>query len=121
MAQLATIYRARWAVEIQFRAWKQALNLTKALNRVSNEHHIHALVLAGMIAYQLGMKMAPVFGSRLGRARLSYERLYDLLAVYLVKAPAFAALEWFDPDPRYVKQDKRKRRSPIESGILALT
>lgn len=121
VAQLAAIYRARWAVEIQFRAWKQSLNLTKALNRVSNEHHIHALVLAGMIAHQLGMKMAQVFGSRLGRARLSYERLYDLLAVYLVKASAFAALERFDPDPRYIKRDKRKRRSPIESGILALT
>ena len=32
VSQLAAIYRARWAVEIQFRAWKQALNLGKALN-----------------------------------------------------------------------------------------
>ena len=40
--QLAAIYRARWAVEIQFRASKQALNLDKALNRKSNEHHLQA-------------------------------------------------------------------------------
>ncbi|WP_424315258.1 transposase [Haloferula sp.] len=28
VSQLAQIYRARWAIEIQFRAWKQLLNLT---------------------------------------------------------------------------------------------
>ena len=58
VSQLSAIYRARWAVEIQFRAWKQVLNLDKALNRKSNEHHLQALVLAGMIAHQLGMRMA---------------------------------------------------------------
>ena len=42
VSQLSAIYRARWAVEIQFRAWKQALNLDKALNRKSNEHHLQA-------------------------------------------------------------------------------
>jgi IS4 transposase len=77
VSQLATIYRARWAVEIQFRAWKQALNLSNALNRKSNEHHLQALVLA--------------------------------------------ELDAFDPDPRHVERDKRTRKSPAESGILALT
>jgi IS4 transposase len=47
VSQLSAIYRARWAVEIQFRAWKQVLNLDKALNRKSNEHHLQALVLQG--------------------------------------------------------------------------
>ena len=86
VSQLAAIYRARWAVEIQFRAWKQALNLSKALNRKSNEHHLQALVLAGMIAHQLGMRMAQRIGNTVGWARLSYEKLYDLLAVRLIKA-----------------------------------
>ncbi len=58
--QLAAIYRARWAVGIQFRAWKQALNLGK-------------LVLTGMIAHQLGMNIARRIGNLLGRPRLSYE------------------------------------------------
>ena len=31
--QLAAIYRVRWGVEIQFRAWKQSTNLDAALNR----------------------------------------------------------------------------------------
>ena len=37
VSQLSAIYRARWAVEIQFRAWKQALNLSKALNRPQSQ------------------------------------------------------------------------------------
>lgn len=83
VSQLAAIYRARWAVEIQFRAWKQSLNLGKALNRKSNEHHLQALVLAGMIAHQLGMRIAQRIRKMVGRGRLSYEKLYDLLAVQL--------------------------------------
>ena len=120
VSQLAAIYRARWAVEIQFRAWKQALNLGKALNRKSNEHHLQALVLAGMIAHQLGMRIAQRIGEMIGRAKLSYEKLYDMLAVKLVKARTPAEAIAFDPDPRHVQRDKRTRKSPVESCILAL-
>ena len=120
VSQLAAIYRARWAVEIQFRAWKQALNLGKALNRKSNEHHLQALVLAGMIAHQLGMRIAREIENAVGRARLSYEKLYDLLAVRLIKARDLTEVAAFDPDPRHVERDKRTRKSPVESGILAL-
>lgn len=121
VSQLAAIYRARWAVEIQFRAWKQALNLGNALNRKSNEHHLQALVLAGMIAHQLAMRIARRIGAVIGRAKLSYEKLYDLLAVCLVKAQNPAEATAFDPDPRHVQRDKRTRKSPVKSGILALT
>jgi hypothetical protein len=123
VAQLSSIYRARWAVEIQFRAWKQSLNLTKALNRVSNTHHIHALVLAAMIVHQLGMRFASVVGYRVGRSRLSYEKLYHALTSHLVRAVNVAGFEGFghELDPRHVTRDRRKRLSPIESGIQALT
>jgi hypothetical protein len=121
VGQLVAIYRARWAVEIQFRAWKQALNLGKALNRKSGDHHMQALVLAAMIAHQLGMRIAQRIGGVVGRARLSYEKLYDLLAVRLIKARTLAEVAAFDPDPRHVQRDKRTRKSPIEAGILALT
>lgn len=120
VSQLAAIYRARWAVEIQFRAWKQALNLGKALNRKSGDHHMQALVLAAMIAHQLGMKIAQRIGSVVGRARLSYEKLYDLLAVHLLKSADLAAVAAFNPDRRHVTRDKRARQSPVESGIQAL-
>lgn len=121
VSQLVAIYRARWAVEIQFRAWKQSINLGAALNRKSNEYHMQALVLAGMIAHQLGMRIATRIGNLVGRARLSYEKLYDLLAVHLVKAKDVAGIAAFDPDPRHITRDKRARKSPIESGIQALT
>ena len=120
VSQLVAIYRARWAVEIQFRAWKQSLNLDKALNRKSNEHHMQGLVIAGMIAHQLGMKIAGVLVGQIGRARLSYERLYDLLAIYLIKLEDFSELINFSPDPRHISRGRSSTQSPIESGILAL-
>ncbi len=76
VSELAATYRDHWAVEIQFRAWKQALNLGKAFNRKSGEHHLQALVLTGMIANHVGMRIARRIGSVVGRARLSYEKLY---------------------------------------------
>lgn len=120
VAQLGAVYRARWAVEIQFRAWKQALKLGKALIRRSGEHHMQALVLAAMIAHQLGMKIAHRIGGVVGRARLSYEKLYNLLAVHLINSADLAGVTAFNPDPRHVMRDKRARQSPVESGILAL-
>lgn len=121
VSQLAAIYRARRAFEIQSRAWKQALNLGKVLNRKSNEHHLQAPVLAGMIAHQLGMRMAQKLGNFVGRARLSYEKIYDLMAARLVKARDLIDVAAFDPDPRHVVRDKRTWKSRVESGILALT
>ena len=120
-SQLVAVYRARWAVEIQFRAWKQSLNLNKALQRKSNEHHMQALMLAAMIAHQLGTRIAMHIASRIGRATISYEKLYDILAAHLVKARDLTELTNFDPDPRHIKRDNRNRKSPIESGITALT
>ena len=87
------------------------MNLTKALNRVSNEHHIHALVIAAMIVHQLGMKFAQVVGHRVGRARLSYERLYHVLTSHLIGVVDMAGLEKSDQDldARHVTRDKRSR------------
>lgn len=120
VTQLAAIYRARWAIEIQFRAWKQSLNLTKALNRRSNTFHMEALVLAAMIVHQLGMKIAQRMAGTLGRARVSHEKLYDLLAVLVTKAQTLAEILQFNPDPRHISRDKRSRKSSVESGIEAL-
>jgi hypothetical protein len=39
-------------------------------------------------------------------ARLSYEKLYDLLAVRLIKARDLAELATFDPDPRRIARDR---------------
>lgn len=118
--QLVAVYRARWAVEIEFRGWKQSLNLEKSLNRRSNEDHMQALVLAGMIAHQLGMRIAARFRHLATRSRLSCERLYHQLAIHLIRSRSFAETDAFNPEWRHVKQDTRNRQSPVKSGIQAL-
>jgi len=110
------VYRARWAIEIQFRAWKQSLNLTKALNRKSGEHHMQALVLVAMIAHHLGMRIARLIGAVVGRARLSHGKLYDLLAGQFIKAADMAAILDFQPYANHVMRDKRRRQSPWNQG-----
>ncbi len=70
---------------------------------------------------QLGMRIARRIGAVVGRARLSHEKLHDLLAGQSIKAPDIAALFDFDPYPDRVMRDKRRRQSPVESGIRALT
>ena len=118
--QLTAIYRARRAVEIQFRAWKQSLNPGKALKRKSGEHPMQAWVSAAMIAHQLGMKIATRIGRVTGRAWGSYQNLYALPATYLVIAWRFRDVLDFNPDERYVTRGKRRRDSPVESGIRSL-
>lgn len=89
---------------------------------MSNEHHIQALVIAVMIVHQLGMKFASAACSRVGRAKLSYEKLYHVLSTYLISVIDIARLEDFDEwlDDRHIKRDRRKRESLIESGIQVL-
>lgn len=119
--QLMSLYRSRWAIEIQFRAWKQSLNLAGALNRKSNRDHLEALILAGLIAHQLGMRMAQKFTKQVGRERLSFEKLYDLLANFFIKLVSLRRLTDFSPDLRHITRDRRRRQSPIESGLMHLT
>ena len=66
------------------------------------------------------MKAAVRLGAIVGRAMVSYEKLYDSLASHLVKARGLDELCGYDPELRYVKREKRRRLSPVESGILAL-
>lgn len=119
--QLMSLYRSRWAIEIQFRAWKQSLNLAGALNRKSNRDHLEALILAGLIAHQLGMRMAQKFTKQVRRDRLSFEKLYDLLANFFIKLVSLRRLMDFSPDLRHITRDRRRRQSPIESGLMHLT
>ena len=71
-------------------------------------------MLAGVIAHQLGMRMAQRIGNTVGRARLSYEKLYDLPAVRLIKARDLEELGTFNPDPRQVEREKQTRKFPVE-------
>jgi hypothetical protein len=61
---------------------------------------------------QLGMRIACRIGAVAGRARLSHEKLYDLLAGQFIKAPEMAAIFDFEPYPDHVIRHKRRRQSP---------
>jgi hypothetical protein len=81
---------------------------------------MQALVLEVVIVRQFRLKIVQRVGGVVGHARLSDGKLYDLLAVHLVKSTDLTAVAAFNPDPRHVSRDKRARQSPVESGILAL-
>jgi len=117
---LVAIYRARWGVEIQFRAWKQSGNMEQTLNRSSKESHMMSLVIAGMIAHLIGMCLGRIFAEEIGFCDLSYEKLYDLLSIHHIKAETLGDILTFEPDKRHIKRDKRSRQSPILAGIAAL-
>lgn len=115
---LREIYRARWGVEIQFRAWKQANNLDKALNRKSGEHHLMAILLTAMINHLVGMRMARVLSRKKAVEELSYEKLYDALAIHHQAAKRWEELLTFAPIMKHVERDKRKRKSPVTPRAL---
>ena len=72
-----------------------------------------------MIAHQVGLRAAQRIGNVVGRAKLNYEKLYDVLVVRLVKERVLAKIATLEPDPRHVARDKRTRKFPVGSSILA--
>jgi hypothetical protein len=118
--QLRAIYRARWGVEIQFRAWKQANNLDKALNRKSGEHHLMAILLTAMINHLVGMRVARTLSKNKAADELSYEKLYDALSLHHQAAKRWEELLTFAPLRNHVERDKRKRKSPVTAKALGL-
>lgn len=118
--QLRVIYRARWGVEIQFRAWKQANNLDKALKRKSGEHHLMAILLTAMINHLVGMRMARVMSRHKAVDELSYEKLYDALSLHHQAARRWEEILTFAPLMKHVERDKRRRKSPVTPKALGL-
>jgi hypothetical protein len=117
---LRAIYRARWGVEIQFRAWKQANNLDKALNRKSGEHHLMAILLTAMINHLVGMRMARILRGNKPVDEISYEKLYDALAIHHQAAKRWEDILTFAPFRKHVERDKRKRKSPVTPRAFGL-
>jgi len=117
---LRAIYRARWGVEIQFRAWKQANNLDKALNRKSGEHHLMAIVLTAMINHLIGMRMARFLSGQMEADNLSYEKLYDALSIHHQAAKRWEDILTFTPFMKHVERDKRRRKSPVSTRAFGL-
>ena len=76
---LAKLYRSRWAIEIQFRAWKQSTQIASALNRKSNKWHLEALICSAMIVALMGLRQIAIYAQKIGLALLSPEKLMGWL------------------------------------------
>jgi hypothetical protein len=108
---LAGIYSQRWLIEIVFRAWKQAGNLSKALNRDTSPQHLKGLVLAGMIALAVSLKIGISLARRHPEHRYSLEKIFDYIISRLVALKKLTDITQFKPDPRHLQGQKRSRNS----------
>ena len=108
---LAAIYSQRWLIEIVFRAWKQAGNLSKALNRDSSPQHLKGLILAGMIALAVSLKIGISLARRHPECRYSLEKIFDYIISRLVALTKLSDIARFKPDPRHLQGQKRRRNS----------
>jgi hypothetical protein len=121
VAALAGLYRSRWAVEIQFRAWKQSLHIAGALNRKSNKWHIEALVCGSMIVALMGLKQLAIYARQVSLAILSPEKIMDWIADDISRSDDPEKLATDPPDLRYIRRDVRGRKSTVIEGIAALS
>lgn len=119
--RIFSLYRQRWAIEIQFRAWKQSLSMRKALNRITNEHHLRAMLLAAIIQATLLCKVMPVLERAMGGKPASLEKAAMWLGSQLKELRTLGTLIPFDH--RHLLPDKRKRRrlSELRSELVTLS
>lgn len=109
--KLVGIYSQRWMIEIVFRAWKQAGNLSKALNRTTSPQHLKALVLAGMIAMSISLKLGVAIARKHPDQRYSLEKIFDYIISRLVNLKKLSDIAKLKPDPRHLRGQKRTRNS----------
>jgi hypothetical protein len=120
--ELATLYTARWSIELQFRGLKKSFNLKGALNRITNEHHHFALILAAMIAHQLTTKLWNIYHIALAQKKkvLSLEKLLSAVFDFLSEMKSFEEIRLFKPDFRHIAYDQRQRKPSVNQAFIPL-
>jgi hypothetical protein len=107
------LYKVRWAVEIQFRAWKQSTKVQAALNRITNKHHLEALMLGAMIFQVLTLRMVQHFKRTDHDREFSSEKIADWLAGQLLTATSMHTT--FVADLRHLSHDCRIRHLLVDT------
>ena len=120
--EIGHLYTCRWSIELQFRGLKDALNLKKALNRITNKYHIEALVLAAMITHQLSQRVWNLYYKILHEVgkTLSLEKLFANLVIFLSKLTRLEEINQFKPDLRHIAYEKRTRQDKVNTGFFPL-
>jgi hypothetical protein len=112
--ELVRLYRQRWEIEIHFRAWKQSLEMHRALNRITSHVHLHALILTAMIFSALAIKIQKWVQKWKPRIEISEEKLFTWLSGRL---RILRSLKSEIPiDLRHISRCKRKRSSLHQRG-----
>ena len=121
VSELALLYSARWAIELQFRALKKEINLKNTLKRITNQDHHLALILAALIAQQLSMKLWNIYYPILeGKSQmLSLEKLMGNVTQFLLGINTLNQIHDFDPDLRHIAYEKRVKRSSLINQAFA--
>lgn len=108
--RISDLYCLRWSIEIKFRAFKQSCQLSRGLQHQSGYHHIEAMVLAAMIFQLLTLNLYALLAGRSEYAgSISIEKLSDAFSIYLMRITSDDQTWIFEPDPRHLKYDRRKR------------
>lgn len=103
---IVRLYATRWSIEIQFRSWKQSTKMGAALNRITNRHHLEALILAVMIFQVLSLRITREFQTR-SKLPLGIEKTSDWLTGQILSISSMTSA--FSNDLRHLCHDRRKR------------
>lgn len=104
-AEIAALYKARWAIELLFRWLKQHLNIRKFLGR--NENSIKLQLLAAMIAFVLLRIAAHVHGATLPPLRFA-----ELVGRFLFSRRPLALID--ESPPKYLVPSRWKSPNQLE-------
>jgi hypothetical protein len=84
--------------------------ISRGLKHRSGFHHIETMVLAAMLFQLLTIKLHAVMSRRTAfRGWLSIEKISDAFSIHLMRITPFVESWRFDPDPRHLRYERRKR------------
>jgi IS4 transposase len=120
--KISDIYALRWSIEIKFRAFKQICQLNRGLMHKSGHHHIVAMVLSAMLYQLLTIHLYARLAQRPAyRGWLSIEKLSDAFSIHRMRLGDRISSWVFDPDPRHLRYENRKRPNYWQSINHSLT
>jgi len=119
-SDLASLYRVRWQIETNFKAWKQSTQLNKCFNKKSNAFHLQCLIQASIILLLLTMRSVIELQPR-SKKWISIRKVARKLTKYLLRQRSMSELELFDPDLRSVSMEARDRENLMQIACSCLT
>lgn len=109
-AKINGLYALRWSIEINFRAFKQSCQISRGLKHRSGFHHIETMVLAAMLFQLLAIRLHATLSRKPAfQGGLSIEKVGDVLSLHLMRITRSIETWRFDPDPRHLRYEIRKR------------